>query len=487
MGHISSSSESNLLERVAAEENLLAAWGRGRANHGAPGVDGVTIEAFEADFGHRLAAAQAALLADAYRPSPLRCFDIPKASGGMRTLGIPTVRDRLVLQAISQVLAPLWEPDFSPYSFAYRPGRTPQQAVAAAQAVLRTGRRWVVDLDIAQFFDNVDHVRLMLRLGQRVADARLLDLIADFLRAGRSRNGVVAPTRMGIAQGSPLSPLLANIVLDELDQELAQRHWPFVRFADDSVVFARTESEGRQMVQVIADFLHQRLNLRLHPGKTKVVQPTAADYLGFTYRIGSYGQIRRRVTRPAVMALRQRVEELAKPCKGDSLDSLAARVSRHVRGWAAYYGFGQTGVVPAALAWVRRRLRAAAWGLWRTPARRQKELERRGVPPAQAAQAAWSLQLPDAFGDIPALVRALPDASFARWGLTKSPGSPGQRTRKPPGPVPGPTHPAVLPDSVRHRLFARIARRLRIVPERVPLALRSTPTPGTDSDPPQTP
>ncbi|MCP5517937.1 MAG: group II intron reverse transcriptase/maturase [Verrucomicrobiales bacterium] len=474
MGRVSSSSESDLLERVVAETNLLAAWTRVRSNHGAPGVDGETIEAFEAGFSHQLASMQSAILSATYRPRPVRSLDVPKDAGGTRTLGIPTVRDRLVLQALSQALAPLWEPGFSPCSFAYRPGRTPQQAVAAAQAILGAGHRWVVDLDIEKFFDNVDHVRLMLRLGRRIADVRVLDLIADFLRTGRTRNGVTFPTRKGIAQGSPLSPLLANIVLDELDGELARRAWPFVRFA-------HTEAEGLEMVGAVADFLRDRLHLRLHPVKTQVVQPAAADYLGFTYRIGSYGQVRRRVTRQAVVALRERVATLVSRQPGDTFEGVAARVAKHVRGWAAYYGFGQSGVVPAALAWVRQRLRVAAWELWRTPARRQQELERRGVPPDQAARAAWSLHFTDTLGQLPELTRALPDNAFARWGLTvprvgqgharPAPSDSGRRS---------PRASAATDDGLRRFLFARILRRLRIDPAGL-RSLRSVPADGRDT------
>lgn len=418
------------LPSLASDPNLLAAFAVVRANRGAPGVDGETIAAFETTLPTRLPALQSDLLAGTYRPSPVRAFDLPKASGGVRTLGIPTVVDRVVLQAISQVLTPLWEPTFSPFSFAYRPGRSAQDAVAAAQQYLAAGRSWVVDLDIEKFFDRVDHVRLMLRLGQRVHDAALLDLIADFLRSGRQRqNAPFEATSLGLAQGSPLSPLLANIVLDELDQEFTRLGWAFARYSDDCILLAASEQEARSMLDFIAGFLDHRLHLRLHPEKTRVVLPADAAFLGFTYRLSRYGQVQRQVTHQSFNEFRRKVRELARPDPARSFDATVRQVAEFVRGWSTYFGFAQDRTVAAARSFARTRLRECAWQLWRDPAQRRQELIRLGVNEAAAETAAYRLALPHDTVHIPALATAFPNAWFDRFGLGDQIPKPQRRSR----------------------------------------------------------
>lgn len=406
-----------MLEALASD-SLLSALAAVRANGGAPGLDGVTVDAFAEHSATELPRLQSELLTGAYRPQPVRALAIPKAAGGTRTLGIPAVRDRVVLEALHQLLAPLWEPTFSPFSFAYRPGRSAQDAVATAQRFLGEGRHWVVDLDIEKFFDHVDHLRLMLRLGQRMDDGALLDIIADLLRAGRRwPDGTLEPTREGIAQGSPLSPLLANIVLDELDQEFTRRGWPFVRYADDCLLLARTEAEGREILAHTETFLASRLHLRLNREKTRLVQPADTAFLGFTYRLSRYGGVDRAVTRAAFAAFRVKLDELARPRGGESLENLAGTVGGFVRGWSAYYGFAGDRAVRAARAHARARLRAAAWTLWHTPAERARQLAALGLPPTDAETTAYALHPPDEWGTLPALVQALPDAWFQPYGL----------------------------------------------------------------------
>ena len=406
------------LSQLASDSLLLPAFAAVRANGGAPGLDGVTVDAFAERFAEQLPRLQSELLGGAFRPQPLRALSIPKPAGGTRTLGIPAVRDRVVLEALRLLLAPLWEPTFSPFSFAYRPGRSAQDAVATAQRFLGEGRSWVVDLDIEKFFDHVDHVRLMLRLGQRVTDTAVLDLIADFLRAGRRwPDGTLEPTREGIAQGSPLSPLLANIVLDELDQEYTRRGWPFVRYADDCILLARSEAEGQAILAFTESFLHTRLHLRLNREKTRLVRPEDTAFLGFTYRLSRYGQVTRAVTRDALAAFRARVVELARPHGGRSFQELVESVAQFVRGWSAYYGFAGDRTVRAARAHARARLRAAAWELWATPRERQRQLVALGVPSEESEAATYQLHLPEDWGTLPILARALPDAWFRPHGL----------------------------------------------------------------------
>jgi RNA-directed DNA polymerase len=332
-----------------------------------------------------------------------------------------------VLQALAQILTPLWEPAFSPCSFAYRPGRSAHDAILLAQQQLQSGNPWVVDLDIEKFFDSVDHLRLMLRLRQRIDDVNVLDLIADFLRAGRRHeDGTLEPTRIGIAQGSPLSPLLANIVLDELDQEYTRLGWPFVRYADDCILLAGSEAEARARLDFTAGFLDDRLKLNLHPHKTRVVPPEDTAFLGFTYRISRYGQVRRRVTRHALDHFKQRVTTLARPGPSRRFKEIVTRVATFVRGWSGYFDITEDDTLAAARAFARQQLRVCAWELWRTPQERTRQLARRGVPPDRAEAAAYALLLPDQLPNLPVLAQAFPNQWFNPYGLGDKPPRPAR-------------------------------------------------------------
>lgn len=439
----------------------FAAWQRVRRNHGAPGADGETVEAFDTEFSHRLPLLQAGLLAGTFCPKPVRAFEVKKESGGMRVLGIPTVTDRLVLQSLTHILTPLWEPSFSACSFAYRVGFHAHDAVAAAQRILQTGLGWVVDLDIEKFFDNVDQVHLMQRLGLRLEDSRLLDLIADFLRCGQSWDGEIRPTRVGIAQGSPLSPLLANITLDELDKEFERHGWPFVRYADDCILFARTETEGREILAATDAFLQARLKLRLHPKKSRVVRPAEADHLGFTFRLSRYGQVRRHATREALDTFRQRIDELTRPHAGKNLESIIENVATYARGWSLYYGFCQDGTLRTVRGYIRGRFRALAWEYWRSPEERCRQLQRLGLPAQDASRAAYELHLPDEVASLPVLAQAMPNAFFDRYGLGDKPAAKPKTTCRP-----SPTTTKSDPESQRLRraIFEHLGWRLRLRP-----------------------
>ncbi len=407
---------------MSAVPALRQAWLQVRQNRGAPGIDGITVQNFEMSLDHHLITISNSLLTNQYRPAPLRALDIRKPDGtGIRVLGIPIVQDRLVLHAIAHILAPLWEPHFSPFSFAYRPGRSALDAVLLAQQRLQSGRHWIVDLDIEKFFDHVDHVHLMLRLRERVNDDRLLDLMGDFLRAGLQHNGVLQPTRLGIAQGSPLSPLLANIVLDELDQEYMRRGWSFVRYADDCILFAQSEAEGNALLEFTRGFLADRLNLRLHPTKTRVVKPADTGFLGFTFRLSRYGRVRRRATPDALAAFRARIQQLACANRRSTLEQTIEDVVIFFRGWSSYYQFSQDKTLRAAHRFACAQLRAYAWAYWATSAERYRQLRRLGVPEPAANQAAFQLDLPDADDDPPILLKVLDEAFFERHGL-KMPG-----------------------------------------------------------------
>ncbi len=471
-----------MIENIAAEANLHRAWLHVRQNRGAPGIDGITVQAFEGRLDQHLADIAKTLLSGRYRPSPLRAVDIPKPdTNGLRTLGIPTVQDRVVLQAIAQILTPLWEPHFSPFSFAYRDGRTALDAVLLAQQRLQSGQHWIVDLDIEHFFDSVDHVRLVLRLQQRVDDTALLDLIGDFLRAGLSRDGVIHPTRVGIPQGSPLSPLLANIVLDELDQEYARHGWSFVRYADDCILFARSEAEGLALLEFTREFLADRLRLRLNPVKTRVVRPAEVGFLGFTYRVSRYGRVRRRITRSALETFRREVQQLTRPRPDRLFEEIVADVAQYFRGWATYFRFTQDNTLRAAHACACAALRACAWFKWRTPSERLRQLQRLGVPEDTARAAAFALDFPDPADDPPILRRVLSNAFFERQGLIL-PATPDvdlgpqplsealcsrESTRQPvskPGEPPRAGDAGTSAQHQRRVLMAFLARRLRLFP-----------------------
>ncbi len=414
---------------IIAPANLRRAWWRVAANRGGPGVDGVTCAIFSEGRRARLDALHDDLVNGAYRPSPVRRVGIPKTDGGTRFLGIPTVADRIVAQAVAQALMPVWESDFSPLSFAYLPGRSAADAVLAAQCPLAAGNRWVIDLDIEAFFDRVDQVRLLLRLQTRIDDALVLDLIGDLLRSGYQDAEGFHPTPRGLAQGSPLSPLLANVVLDELDQELARREWPFVRYADDCLVFAPDQESATRRLADIVGFLHDRLGLEVNAAKTRIAPPEGTSFLGFTYRLGRYSGVRRRTTARAAAACRQELGRLATPQPGDECwEDVAARVAAYHRGWEAYFRLGDLETLEAVRWHARCVIRSAAWRLWNSPARRQLELEDRGVPEPDAEQAAFALTFPNEVSFPAELDRALPDAVFARFGLAKfAPRPPARR------------------------------------------------------------
>lgn len=466
------SAAASMLKSLAAPATLHRAWLQVRQNRGAPGVDGLTVQAFESQLAHLLALTAKNLLTAHYRPSPLRAVDIPKPdSSGTRTLGIPTVQDRIVLQAIAEILTPLWEPHFSPYSFAYREGRTALDAVLLAQQRLQSGRHWIVDLDIEKFFDNVDHVRLMQRLAQRIEDAGLLDLIADFLRAGLMRDGVLYPTRVGIPQGSPLSPLLANIVLDELDQEYMSHGWSFVRYADDCILLARSEAEAGALLEFTREFLADRLHLRLHPTKTRIVRPADVGFLGFTYRLGRYGKVSRRITSGSLASFRRRVAELARPRRGEALEETFRAVADYFRGWAIYYRFTEDRTLLAARAFAGDALRAAAWAHWADPRERHRQLMRLGVSEESAREIAFALDFPGPEDDPPRLRRLLPDSFFEPYGLRIPDARPLTLSDQPLTQTLAATPqspPARNTPSARALLLHRIALRLRLFPPAPP-------------------
>ena len=366
------------MEAICAPENIAAAVRAVRRNRGAAGVDGATVHDLPALLATRWSEIEQALLEGRYQPQPVRRVMIPKpGGGGERALGIPTVLDRVIQQAVLQQLQPLWDPTFSVHSFGFRPGRSAHQAVAQAQAYVMQGHQYVVDLDLAKFFDRVNHDRLVAAVAKRVADRRLLRLIRGFLTAGVLCNGLVEASLEGVPQGGPLSPLLSNLVLDELDCELERRGHRFVRYADDCNIYVRSEKAGQRVMASITRFIEARLKLQVNAAKSAVAHPWERSFLGFTLR--SERDLRRCVAPKAIARFKSRVRELTGRSRGVSMARVIADLNPILRGWAGYFRLSQWGELASLDGWIRRRLRCLAWVQWRTPRRRVGELERLGA------------------------------------------------------------------------------------------------------------
>jgi RNA-directed DNA polymerase len=411
--------DGQLMEEICKRENMMEAWKRVRANKGSPGVDGRTIDETWDDLRERWPMIREQLLNGTYQPQPVRRVEIPKPDDGVRKLGIPTVLDRLIQQAVHQVLQRRWDPTFSEHSYGFRPGRTAHQAVARAQQYVADGFGWVVDLDLEKFFDRVNHDLLMDRVAKRESDKRLLKLIRAFLNAGVMENGLVSPTGEGTPQGGPLSPLLSNLMLDELDRELERRGHRFCRYADDSNVYVRSRRAGERVMEGICHFVTDRLRLKVNETKSAVARPGERKFLGFT--ISNDEEPIRQIAPEALRRFMQKVRELTKRTQGISIERMVEPLAQYLKGWRGYFSFCQTPSVLFNLdARIRRRLRMVIWRDWRTGRNRYTQLRRRGVPHARAAIAAGASN-----SDVwrmsrhAAVQQALPNAYFDSLGLPR--------------------------------------------------------------------
>jgi RNA-directed DNA polymerase len=405
-----------VMEEVCERSNLWRALKRVKANRGSPGVDGMTVEQLPGYLKRHWLVIREHLLAGTYQPSPVRRVEIPKPDGGVRKLGIPTVLDRFVQQAAMQVLQGRWDRTFSEHSYGFRPNRSAHQAVAQAQEYIAGGREWVVDLDLEKFFDRVNHDRLMGQVAKRVQDRRVLKLIRAFLNAGVMENGLVSPTEEGTPQGGPLSPLLSNLVLDELDRELERRGHSFVRYADDCNIYVRSERAGQRVMESVSEFITRKLKLKVNGEKSAVARPRERKFLGFSFTGGK--EPKRRIAPKALDRFKERVRELTRRTKGVSLEQMTRTLGVYLHGWRGYFGFCQTPSVLKELdSWIRRRLRSTAWKQWKRGRRRYEELRRRGLGSRNAAQAAGWAYGPWRSSRSPALQQALPSRYFAMLGL----------------------------------------------------------------------
>ena len=366
------------MEQVVERSNLQLAYQRVVKNKGAPGVDDVGVTEFKDWLKMHWPSMKAALLEGRYLPRPVRRVDIPKPAGGVRTLGVPTVVDRLIQQALHQVLQPLFEPTFSAGSFGFRPGRGAHRAVRKAQEYIRAGKRWVVDIDLEKFFDRVNHDALMARVARQVNDARVLKLIRRFLQAGMMSEGLVKARTEGTPQGGPLSPLLSNILLNDLDQELERRNLAFCRYADDCNIYVRSRVAGDRVMNGVRTFLEEDLKLRINTEKSAVARPWERKFLGFS--VTMHRETRLRIAPASVQRLTQKVRDLMRTGRGRSLTHTIEDLNPLLRGWINYFRLTESkGILEELDGWVRRRLRCLLWKQWKRFGTRARKLRALGL------------------------------------------------------------------------------------------------------------
>ena len=403
----------DLLQAVLAGDNLARAWKRVKSNRGAPGIDGVTVQDWPAHAREHWPALRTQIESGRYKPQPVRRVEIPKTGGGKRLLGIPTVSDRVVQQAVAQVLTPIFEPTFSASSFGFRPGRNAHQAIRQVQAHVKDGWRIAVDIDLAKFFDTVNHDVLMNLLGRTIADKRLLGLIGRYLRAGVLVGEHIEPSEVGTPQGGPLSPLLANVLLHQLDQELEKRDHRFARYADDMVILVKSRRAAQRVMRSITRYLEHDLKLKVNPAKSKVAPMSECSFLGFTIRGNKIGW-----TDKSAAAFKHRVRELTGRSWGVSMDYRLHKLGQYLRGWTAYFGISQYyRPVPELDDWIRRRIRMCYWKQWRWVRTKIGHLLALGVSLKTAIQHGVSSKSYWHMARTPALQQALSNTCLKAQGL----------------------------------------------------------------------
>jgi len=420
----SQAATNRLMEEVCERKNLLKALKRVKSNRGAPGVDGMTVRELSSYLRRNWPKLREQLLTGTYEPKPVKRVEIPKPSGGMRKLGIPCAVDRFIQQAVLQVLQDQWDGTFSAYSYGFRPGRSAHQAIAQAQQHVAEGYAYSVDLDLEKFFDRVNHDMLMARVARRITDKRVLRLIRSFLNAGIMVDGLVsAPSDEGMPQGGPLSPLLSNLFLDELDRELERRGHRFVRYADDCNVYVKSERSGLRVLESIKQFLGKKLKLRVNEKKSKVSRVDQSKILGFSIGIPrNGGEPKRFISPSSLKRFRQRVRAMTRRRNGQSPGQVIGELNKYLEGWKAYYGFCQWRSDLRDLdCWIRRRLRCYIWSQWKKFSRRRKALRALGLKASEARQLAgagrnkgpWRMSM------TAALHTALPNKFFKELGLVQ--------------------------------------------------------------------
>jgi group II intron reverse transcriptase/maturase len=408
-----------LMGQVVARENAEKALKRVRRNKGRPGIDGMTVDELEPHLHEHWKEIRRQLLAGDYRPSAMKRQLIPQSGGGMRELGIPTVLDRFVQQLFLQVLQPIFDPTFSEHSHGFRPGRRAHDAVRKAQQYIQDGRCWVVDVDLEKFFDRVNHDVLMGKLHNRIGDQRMLRIIRRFLEAGIMANGVVVERYEGTPQGGPLSPLLANVLLDEVDKELERRGHCFVRYADDSNVYVRSRRAGERVLAALRQ-QYAKLRLRINEEKSAVARVWDRKFLGYSFWVAAGQQVRLRVAPKALEEMKQRVRQITSRSGGRSLEGVTSELGAYLRGWKEYFKLSNTpGVFSDLDKWLHRRLRAVQLKQWKRGKTVYRELRRRNVPEWLAPRAALFARSWWRVAGHGALHPALPGTYFERLGVPR--------------------------------------------------------------------
>jgi RNA-directed DNA polymerase len=405
-----------MLEAILSRDNMLAALKRVRANRGSHGVDGMTVEELPSFLRENWASIRQRLLDGQYRPQPVRRVEIPKADSGVRLLGIPTVVDRLVQQAIAQVLAPIFDANFSESSYGFRPGRNAHDAVHAAQGYISEGYTWVVDIDLEKFFDRVNHDKLMGRVSRKITDKRVLRLIRRYLESGVLINGVKVATDEGTPQGGPLSPLLANVMLDDLDKELEKRGHRFCRYADDCNIYVRTKRAGERVMSGVGRYIREELSLRINEGKSAVDRPWKRKFLGFSF-YHVRGGVGIRIHPRSFEELKEKIRTATSKRWSIGMDDRLARLRQVTDGWINYFGIADANDAIQKLdKWTRRRLRACYWKQWKLSKTRYDNLVRLGIESTQAKEWANSRKGYWRIAGSGILQRALPSEFLERIG-----------------------------------------------------------------------
>lgn len=407
----------SLMRAVVERSNMQRAYERVVENKGAAGVDNMSVADLKDYLKAHWSGIKERLLHGTYQPQPVLRVEIPKADGGgMRMLGIPTVVDRLVQQAIHQVLNPIFEEQFSESSYGFRPGRSTHQAVLAAKQFMAEGNRWVVDMDLEKFFDRVNHDILMARVARTVKDKLLLGLIRRYLQAGMMSGGIVSARTEGTPQGGPLSPLLSNILLADLDRELEKRGHRFCRYADDCNVYVKSERAGARVLDSMTRFLAVRLKLKVNADKSAVDRPWRRKFLG--YSVTFHKMPRLKVAPQSVQRFKGKLRDLFRRGRGRNLQSLISEMTPVLRGWTNYYRLADVKNVFEELdGWIRRKLRVIIWRQWKHPSTREKAMKKRGLPPKQAWKSAWNGRGPWWNAGAPHMNLAFPKSFFDAMGL----------------------------------------------------------------------